>query len=82
MRYQNTIHLDRDDLDKIRRGIIRIQIGQWVWLPNAVSASRYTGIAPCGTIRFLHTPITVLDLVRDSKKKQYEFKNQLLLIAV
>ena len=83
MRFVNTIHLCQDDLDKIRRGVLRIQIGQWVWLPYATSPSRFTGVDSLGYVRFLHTPVSTYDLVKECKNmKRFKFTRQYMLFAV
>ena len=54
MRYTTTILLSIRDLDDIISGKLRMQVGQWVMLPNARTSSRYVGITKAETLWFCH----------------------------
>ena len=82
MKFKNTVHLSKADIIRLRTGQIRLQVGQWVWLPFATSRSRYMGISASRKAQFLHSPVSYYDVVKQAKIKRYKFGDQILLFAI
>ena len=82
MRYKPTIHLFKEDIEALRRGALRIQIGQWVMLPNETHKSRYIGINQLRQAIFEYHPISTRQFIKSCTNiVRYKFTNQILLFV-
>ena len=80
MRYQPCIHLSKEDCEALRRGAKRIQIGQWVMLPQETHKSRFVGINQLKQAIFEYHPISSYRFIKSCNKIiRYKFSNQILL---
>jgi hypothetical protein len=53
-RYQPTVFVDNDTLDRLERGWLKLQPGQWIQLAWCDKPSRWAGITPSGTVVVQH----------------------------
>tara|TARA_Y100000593_G_scaffold89203_1_gene172986 strand:+ start:114 stop:344 length:231 start_codon:yes stop_codon:yes gene_type:complete len=56
MKYQKTIYVDMETLEKLETGEIKIQCGQWIQLAWLNKPSRWAGLTNSGSIWALHSP--------------------------
>lgn len=55
MRFQPALLITNDNYDKIVSGEIKLQCGQWIYLWDTSSKSRFVGITKGGTFWATHT---------------------------
>ena len=53
-RYQPTIFVDNDTLERIQQGWLKLQPGQWIQLAWCDKPARWAGITPGGTVVAQH----------------------------
>ena len=82
MRYQPCIHLFKDDIEALRRGALRLQVGQWVMLPSETHKSRFIGVNQSKMAVFEYHPISKYRFIKSCTNiVRYKFTNQILLFV-
>lgn len=54
MKYQKTITITSETLEKLENGELRIQAGQWVKIESTRRKSRFVGITKSGSLWIVH----------------------------
>lgn len=54
MKFQKTIILTAEALDKLEKGTLTLQKGQWVQIPSLTKRSRFVGVTKSKSLWIVH----------------------------